>query len=147
MSLPLSRPFQKEKALAALTPRPVSCCRSPWHESPPQLARCVLQKSPKIVTNLQGFVSSAMKTSKDTTFALADSTTQLVASALSTGLTMTLVIAVSVFLYGTLYYSYMPVEMVDETLNLGFEPCEGQSADRCSFPSASLAIGRKQQML
>ena len=37
----------------------------------------------------------------------------MVASLLSTALTMSLVLAVSVFLYGTFYYAYMPVELVN----------------------------------
>ena len=37
----------------------------------------------------------------------------MVASLLSTALTMSLVLAVSVFLYGTFYFAYMPVELVN----------------------------------
>ena len=37
----------------------------------------------------------------------------MAASLLSTALTMSLVLAVSVFLYGTFYYAYMPVELVN----------------------------------
>merc|ERR1740128_1400641 len=72
---------------------------------------------------------------------------QMAASLASTLLTMALVVAVSVFLYGTFYYAYMPTELVDMPVHLEFEPCEGQTTDRCTYPSASLALGRRHQML
>ena len=37
----------------------------------------------------------------------------MAASLLSTAMTMYLVLAVSVFLYGTFYYAYMPVELAN----------------------------------
>ena len=37
----------------------------------------------------------------------------MVSSLLSTAMTMYLVLAVSVFLYGTFYYAYMPVELAN----------------------------------
>merc|ERR1719228_851510 len=72
---------------------------------------------------------------------------QMAASLASTMLTMALVVAVSVFLYGTFYYAYMPTELVDMPVHLEFDPCEGQTSHRCTYPSASLALGRKHQML
>jgi len=57
------------------------------------------------------------------------------------------VLAVSVFLYGTFYYAYMPVELVNMPVSLEFEPCEGQTSARCTFPTATVALGGKQQML
>ena len=42
---------------------------------------------------------------------MVDKTSHLLVSFLSTILTGVLVLAVSVFLYGTFYYAYMPVEM------------------------------------
>ena len=89
----------------------------------------------------------------------------MVASLLSTALTMSLVLAVSVFLYGTFYFAYMPVELVNMPVSrklslcgrcngvycykvsLEFEPCEGQTSARCSFPTATVALGGKQHML
>ena len=81
----------------------------------------------------------------------------------STALTMSLMLAVAIFLYGTFYYAYMPVELVNmpvspylETfkrvcylhqVDLEFEPCEGQTSARCSFPKATVALGKQQQML
>merc|ERR1719186_1662950 len=71
----------------------------------------------------------------------------MVASLLSTALTMSLTLAVAIFLYGTFYYAYMPVELVNMPVNLEFEPCEGQTSTRCTFPAATVALGSKQQML
>jgi len=78
---------------------------------------------------------------------LLDQSSHMVASLLSTALTMSLVLAVSVFLYGTFYYAYMPVELVNMPVSLEFEPCEGQTSARCTFPTATVALGGKQQML
>jgi len=72
---------------------------------------------------------------------------QMATSLASTMLTMALVVAVSVFLYGTFYYAYMPTELVDMPVHLEFDPCEGQTSHRCTYPSASLALGRRHQML
>ena len=41
------------------------------------------------------------------------SCSQMASSLLSTAMTMYLVLAVSVFLYGTFYYAYMPVELAN----------------------------------
>jgi len=65
----------------------------------------------------------------------------------STALTMSLMLAVAIFLYGTFYYAYMPVELVNMPVDLEFEPCEGQTSARCSFPKATVALGKQQQML
>jgi len=78
---------------------------------------------------------------------LLDQYSHMAASLLSTALTMSLVLAVSVFLYGTFYYAYMPVELVNMPVSLEFEPCEGQTSARCTFPTATVALGGKQQML
>merc|ERR1711936_581295 len=66
---------------------------------------------------------------------------------LSTALTMSLVLAVAIFLYGTFHYTYMPVELANMPVSLEYEPCEGQTSARCSFPKATVALGGKQQML
>jgi len=78
---------------------------------------------------------------------LLDHYSHMAAELLSTALTMSLTLAIAIFLYGTFYYAYMPVELVNMPLNLEFEPCEGQTSDRCSFPTATVALGGKQQML
>jgi len=76
-----------------------------------------------------------------------DQYSHMAASFLSTALTMSLILAVSIFLYGTFYYAYMPVELVNMPVNFEFEPCEGQTSARCTFPKASLVLGKQQQML
>jgi len=88
-----------------------------------------------------------MDFNKAKTRQLLDQYSHMVASLLSTALTMSLVLAVSVFLYGTFYYAYMPVELVNMPVSLEFEPCEGQTSARCTFPTATVALGGKQQML
>jgi len=69
------------------------------------------------------------------------------ASFLSTALTMSLMLLVAIFLYGTFYYAYMPVELVNMPVDLEFEPCEGQTSARCSFPKATVVLGKQQEML
>jgi len=71
----------------------------------------------------------------------------LVSSLVSTATTLFLLASVSAFLYATFYYAYMPVEMVDMPVHLQFQPCEGQTADRCSFPTALIPVGNRQQLL
>jgi len=88
-----------------------------------------------------------MDFNKAKTRELLDQSSHMVASLLSTALTMSLVLAVSVFLYGTFYYAYMPVELVNMPVSLEFEPCEGQTSARCTFPTATVALRDKQQML
>jgi len=78
---------------------------------------------------------------------LLDQYSHMVAKLLSTALTTALMLAVAIFLYGTFYYAYMPVELVNMPVSLEFEPCEGQTSARCSFPKATVALGGKQQML
>ena len=51
----------------------------------------------------------------------------MVSSLLSTAMTMYLVLAVSVFLYGTFYYAYMPVDNHTVPVSLQFEPCEADT--------------------
>jgi len=94
-----------------------------------------------------GKIGPGMDFNKAKTKELLDQYSHMAASLLSTALTMSLVLAVSVFLYGTFYYAYMPVELVNMPLSLEFEPCEGQTSARCTFPTATVALGGKQQML
>ena len=77
---------------------------------------------------------------------MADKTSHLLVSFLSTILTGVLVLAVSVFLYGTFYYAYMPVEMHHLPVHLQFQPCP-DSTMRCSYPSAQLNLKRNQKLL
>jgi len=84
---------------------------------------------------------------KGKTRQLLDTSSQMASSLLSTAMTMYLVLAVSVFLYGTFYYAYMPVELANIPVSLEFEPCEGQTSARCTNPTASVALGSKQKMI
>jgi len=60
-------------------------------------------------------------------------------------LTCVLVLALSVFLYATFYYAYMPMEMHHIPVHLQFQPCKDTNA-RCSFPSAQLRLSRNQKL-
>merc|ERR1712002_783823 len=74
-----------------------------------------------------------------------DKSTHVLMSFLSTILTGVLVLALSVFLYATFYYAYMPVEMHHIPIHLQFQPCRDTSS-RCSFPAANLSLSRNQKL-
>jgi len=79
---------------------------------------------------------------------LAEKTTSLLLSFISRTLTGVLVLAVSVFLYSTFYFAFMPSEPQHQTLNFGFSPCEGaDSVQRCSFPATAVTLDRKRTPL
>jgi len=86
------------------------------------------------------------KTGKVTAEVLAGKTADLVNSALSTFLTITLVLALSVFLYGTFYYAYMPVDLRKLPINFQFQPCEDTRL-RCSNPLGEIRLERAQKLL
>jgi len=71
----------------------------------------------------------------------------MLSSLMSTAITIFLTVSVSVFLYATFYYAYMPVEMVDMPVHLQFQPCEGHTANRCTFPTADIAVGQRTPLL
>ena len=87
-------------------------------------------------------ITQGYEKSKD----LADTSSQVIMSLLSTVLTVILILAVSIFLYGTFYYAYMPVEMHNLPVNLQFQPCE-ETYQRCSYPLATLQLRRYQKLL
>jgi len=91
--------------------------------------------------------SDKITSKKCKTRQLLDTSSNMAASLLSTAMTMYLVLAVSVFLYGTFYYAYMPVELANIPVSFEFEPCEGQTLARCTNPAASVALGNKQKMI
>jgi len=76
---------------------------------------------------------------------LTDKSSHMLMSFLSTILTGVLVLALSVFLYATFYYAYMPVEMHHIPIHLQFQPCRDTST-RCSFPAANLSLSRNQKL-
>ena len=47
----------------------------------------------------------------------------MVAKLLSTALTTALMLAVAIFLYGTFYYAYMPVELVNMPVSTNLYKC------------------------
>jgi len=87
-----------------------------------------------------------LKTGKVTAEVLAGKTADLINSALSTFLTITLVLALSVFLYGTFYYAYMPVDLRKLPINFQFQPCEDTRL-RCSHPLGEIRLERAQKLL
>ena len=60
---------------------------------------------------------------------------QSVISHLSSLLTLVLVFVVSIFFYGTFYYSYTKTTEYEIPLDLKFKPCNGSEDVRCSFPT------------
>jgi len=72
---------------------------------------------------------------------MAETSTNLVFSFLSSFLTIILVLTVSVFLYGTFYYAYVPIDVYKVPLDLQFEPCN-ETRLRCSYPRGELSLGR-----
>jgi len=92
-----------------------------------------------------GKVRSAVTDTMTKSKVFADKTSHVVMSLLSTILTCVLVLALSVFLYATFYYAYMPMEMHHIPVHLQFQPCKDTNA-RCSFPSAQLRLSRNQKL-
>jgi len=92
-----------------------------------------------------GKVRSAMTDTMAKSKVFADKTSHVLMSFLSTILTCVLVLALSVFLYATFYYAYMPMEMHHIPVHLQFQPCKDTNA-RCSFPSAQLRLSRNQKL-
>merc|ERR1719341_1382419 len=97
-------------------------------------------------TKSQEHIQRTIANSKVRVNLLAAKTSDMLVSLLSTILTVVLVLAVSVFLYGTFYYAYMPVEMHNLPVHLQFQPCS-DTTDRCSHPTANIALRRYQKLL
>lgn len=68
-------------------------------------------------------MTRTLELTKERALSLAERSTTVLISFLSSILTMVLVLAVAVFLYATFYYAYMPTDMYKVPLNLEFEPC------------------------
>eukprot|EP00088_Acartia_fossae_P069122 TRINITY_DN893_c0_g1_i2.p1 TRINITY_DN893_c0_g1~~TRINITY_DN893_c0_g1_i2.p1 ORF type:complete len:335 (+),score=53.88 TRINITY_DN893_c0_g1_i2:37-1041(+) len=73
-------------------------------------------------------------------------TKQVLYNALATVLTFVLIISIAVFMYGTFYYAYMPLEMHEEPVNLQFRACPDQMG-LCSFPNASVHLHPKIKLM
>ena len=93
-----------------------------------------------LVPSLQAATSGAVEYSRGKVTRAAERTTGLVLSVLSSILTVLLVLTVSVFLYGTFYYAYVPIDVYKVPLDLQFQPCE-ESSGRCSYPTGNLSLG------
>jgi len=91
----------------------------------------------------EGFLAKSQERAN----AAKDISSTMLSSLMSTAITMFLTVSVSVFLYATFYFAYMPVEMVDMPVHLQFQPCDGHTANRCSFPTAALAVGQRTPLL
>jgi len=70
----------------------------------------------------------------------------LLVSLLNTTLAGIFVLVLSIFLYSTLYYAYMPVEMHHIPIHLQFQPCDEMNG-RCSFPTSQIILQRNQKLL
>ena len=92
--------------------------------------------------SLQAVTSSIMDYTKAKAKQATEISTEVVLSLLSSVLTVVLVVTVSVFLYGTFYYAYVPIDVHQAPLDLEFSPCE-QSSMKCSYPRAQLTLGRQ----
>lgn len=103
--------------------------------------------TPNLASGTRAAVFKAVSASKQKAVKVADSSSALLLSLLSTILTGVLVFAVSVFMYATFYYSYIPLEVRNLPVNLQFQPCPGHTVDRCSYPRATVILSRKHQLL
>lgn len=74
------------------------------------------------------------------------STSRILYNYIATLLTSVLILAISIFLYGTFYYAYMPLEVHEEPVNLQFEACM-DSKGLCSYPNASVDIGQNIRLM
>jgi len=84
---------------------------------------------------------------KQTAVGVASVTKKVVYHALSTLLTVVLVVSASLFMYGTFYYAYMPKEIHEVDVNFQFDPCV-DTMGMCSFPNATVNLdGRKQRLM
>lgn len=68
-------------------------------------------------------------------------------SHLSSVLTVVLVLVVSIFFYGTFYYTYTTTTEQEIPLALQFTPCNGSQDARCSFPTGQLKLGRRVNLI
>jgi len=73
-------------------------------------------------------------------------TSSLIYNAAATLLTFVLIIAISVFMYGTFYYAYMPLEMHALPINLQFNACE-EKMGLCSFPNATVLLDKNHKLM
>ena len=102
-------------------------------------------KDPGLVPHIQAVTGNMMEYTRGKANRAAELSTGLVLNLLSSILTIFLVITVSVFLWGTFYYAYVPIDVYKVPLDLQFEPC-GESRLKCSYPSGQLILGGKVKL-
>ena len=95
--------------------------------------------------DVDGLKVRAWSLSEGLTNCVSEKTIQSVISHLSSFLTLVLVFILSIFLYGTFYYSYTTTPQYEIPLDLQFKPCNGSEDPqiRCSFPTGHLKLGRR----
>ena len=98
-------------------------------------------KDPGMVPRCQAVLNRTVTYGKETVNLLAERSTSMAFSFLSSFLTIVLVLILSIFLYGTFYYAYIPKDVYKLPLDLQFHPCN-ESRLRCSYPSGELTLGR-----
>ena len=98
-------------------------------------------KDPGLVPRCQAVLNRTVSYGKETANLLAERSTSMAFSFLSSFLTIVLVLILSIFLYGTFYYAYIPKDVYKMPLDLQFHPCN-ESRLRCSYPSGQLSLGR-----
>jgi seipin len=98
-------------------------------------------KDPGVIPRCQAVLDRTVSYGKETVNLLAERSTSMAFSFMSSFLTIVLVLILSVFLYGTFYYAYIPKDVYKMPLDLQFHPCN-ESSLRCSYPSGQLTLGR-----
>jgi len=97
-------------------------------------------KDPGMVPRCQAVLNKTVSYGKEKVNLLAERSTHVAFSFLSSFLTIVLVLILSIFLYGTFYYAYIPKDVYKMPLDLQFYPCN-DSSSRCSYPSGQLTLG------
>jgi len=67
---------------------------------------------------------------------------RMIYSSIESFLTFALIVALSVFLYATFYYTFMPLQLQKHPVRLQFEPCR-DGPGICSYPNASVPLNKK----
>jgi len=70
----------------------------------------------------------------------------MIFNSIATLLTFVLIVALSLFFYGTFYYAFMPLQIYEEPINFQFQPCDNEPGV-CSFPNASIELNRKIKLM
>lgn len=90
--------------------------------------------------------SKMVERTRESASSVVSRTSSLIYNTAATLLTFVLIIAIAVFMYGTFYYAYMPLEMHAIPINLQFNACE-EKMGLCSFPNATVHLDRNQKLM